>query len=96
MTVSRGLYFLIFAALLALTGVTIAVATLDLGPLNTLAALAIAVVKAALVVLYFMHLRWSERLTRVFFAGALGGLVVLITVTLADYLSRAWLPGSGW
>ena len=67
-------------------------ATIDLGPLNTPTALGIAAIKGSLVVLYFMHLRWSIRLTWVFGATALLFLVILLTFTLSDYLSRGWVP----
>ena len=61
--VPRGIYFAVFGALIALTLTTIAVATVDLGPLNTIAALLIAALKASLVILFFMHVRYSKPLT---------------------------------
>jgi cytochrome c oxidase subunit 4 len=86
--VSPKIYALILLALLAGTLVTVVVARKDLGPLNIVVALSIAGAKAALVVLYFMHLRYSERLTRVFAAAALFWLVVLIAITMVDYYTR--------
>ena len=64
------LYAFVFGTLIALTGVTVWVAFFDLGPLNTVAAMTIAVVKAVLVVLYFMHVRWSSQVTRLFIDAA--------------------------
>ena len=85
-------YLLIFFALLLFTGITIWVAFLNLGPLNTVVAISIAVFKALLVVLYFMHLRYSSRLTWVFAGAGFFWLVILITLTMTDFLSRDWLP----
>ena len=91
-------YLLIFFALLLFTGITIWVAFLNLGPLNTVAAISIAVFKALLVVLYFMHLRHSSRLTWVFAGAGFFWLIILITLTMTDFLSRDWLgiPPSGF
>jgi cytochrome c oxidase subunit IV len=86
--VSPGLYVVIFALLLGFTGLTVWVATLDLGPWNTPVALAIAITKATLVVLFFMHLRWSSRLTWLAVGAALFWLLHMIGGTAADYLSR--------
>lgn len=88
-------YFLIFAALLALTATTTIVAFQDLGPLNNLMAIGIAVIKAVLVVLYFMHAKGSPRLTKLVIAAALAWLVLLFALTLGDYLSRGWLGVPG-
>jgi len=84
-------YVAIFVALLVLTGLTVWVATLELGEwnwLHTPLALTIAVVKATLVVLWFMHVRYSEKLTWVFIAAGILWLGFLIVITMADYLSR--------
>lgn len=91
------LYFGVFGALMALTATTVWVATVDLGPLNIFVALGIAFVKAVLVVLYFMHVKYSERLVQVVVGSALGWLVVMLVLTLSDYFSRSWqtLP-VGW
>lgn len=84
-------YFLIFGALMVLTAVTVAVAFVDLGPLNDIVALTIACTKAALVILYFMHVRYSDRLIQasvivsVFFVG------ILLAFTLVDPFSRGWI-----
>jgi cytochrome c oxidase subunit 4 len=84
-------YFRIFAALLALTGLTVLVAYLPLGGLHTVLALAIAVAKAVLVLLFFMHLLHSTRLTWLCVAAGVFWLGIMLTLTFADYLSRGWL-----
>ena len=93
---SLGLYFTIFAALMVLTAVTVAVAYVDLGSFNILVALTIAIVKATLVVLFFMHLLYSERLNWVFAAAGFAWLFLLIGIMAADPLSRGWLPVPGF
>jgi cytochrome c oxidase subunit IV len=91
--VSRKIYFLIFGALMVLTGVTVWVANFNLpGPLNAIVALSIAVLKATLVVLYFMHVRYSSKLTWVFVAAGIIWLIILFAFTLSDYLTRGWVP----
>lgn len=89
--VSLRTYFLIFTALMVLTGVTVAVATVDLGRLNIITALSIAVLKATLVLLYFMHLRYSPRLTWLVVGAAFLWLALMIGMTLVDPLTRGWL-----
>ena len=84
-------YYAIFGALLAGTAVTVWVAFLDLGPLNTVVAITIAVLKALLVVLYFMHVRWSSRLTWLFAAAGFVWLVLMIGLTIADFDTRGWI-----
>lgn len=85
------IYFAIFAALLVLTFATVQVAFFDLGRMNTVIALAIAVLKATLVILYFMHVKYSPGLTKLVIAGALLWFALLILLTLGDYLTRGWL-----
>ncbi|MDQ5871333.1 MAG: cytochrome C oxidase subunit IV family protein, partial [Acidobacteriota bacterium] len=67
----------------------------DLGPWNTVGALGIAFLKATLVALFFMHVRYSTRLTQITVAGGLFWLAILIVLTLSDFLSRGWLPVLG-
>jgi cytochrome c oxidase subunit 4 len=81
-------YLAIFFALIAGTALTVAVAFQDLGPMNTVVALTIAGVKAMLVVLWFMHLKYSSRLTWVFAAAGLAWLVLMIGLTMADFETR--------
>ena len=89
--VPTKVYFAVFAALLVLTATTTAVSFLDLGPWNTVVALVIAFLKATLVVLFFMHVKYSPRLTQIVIAGGLFWLAILLALTLSDFLSRGWL-----
>jgi len=84
------IYFAVFASLMILTAVTVAVAYYDLGPLNTILALSIAVTKAALVILYFMHVHYSPSLTKLVVAGSCLWLFIMLSITMSDYLSRSW------
>jgi cytochrome c oxidase subunit 4 len=90
--VSRTVYLTIFIVLMVLTGLTVFVATIDLGPFNAIVALSIAVFKATLVVLYFMHVRYSSRLTWVFVTAGFFWMGILVVLTLSDYFSRSWTP----
>ena len=92
--ISKKIYFGVFATLIVLTLVTIEVAMIDLGKINTVAALAIAVCKATLVILYFMHVRYSSRLTWIVVGCGFFWLVIMIALTMSDYLSRAWIQTS--
>ena len=83
-------YYLIFLTLMVCTAVTVAVAFVDLGPLNSVVAMTIAVFKATLVVLFFMHLRYSTRLTWAVVLSSVFWLGLLILMTAGDYLTRAW------
>ncbi len=95
--VSRKTYFAVYAALMALTATTVAVSLVDLGPLSTAVALAIAAVKATLVVLIFMHVKFSGPVTKLFVVGGLFWLGILLVLTFNDYISRNWLPPPpGW
>jgi cytochrome c oxidase subunit 4 len=89
------IYALILAVLLVLTMITVRVAFMDLGVLNDIAALTIAVVKMTLVILYFMHLRQSPRLTWLVVAAGFVWLGILIALTMNDYVSRGWLGVPG-
>jgi cytochrome c oxidase subunit IV len=93
--VPRSIYYAVFAALMVLTGLTVWVAYLDLGFLNTAVALGIAVTKATLVILYFMHVRYGTRLTWVVVSSGFFWLGILIVLGLSDYLSRGWIPQPG-
>jgi len=89
-------YVVIFLALLALTLTTVLVSLRDFGELNIVVALLIAFTKATLVVFIFMHVKWSNPLTKLFVFGALAWLVLLIGITMSDYWSRGWLPIGKW
>src|SRR5438067_9997032 len=85
-------YIVIFLALLLGTGLTAGVAYFNFpGPLNAVVALTIAVIKATLVVLYFMHVRYSPRLIALAIASGLFWLAIMFALTISDYSSRSWL-----
>lgn len=88
--VPTRIYYTVFAVLLMLTGLTTVVAFFDLGLFNPIVALSIAIVKASLVVLFFMHLRYSTRLTWVVGGAGIFWLGILLVLSLSDYLTRAW------
>jgi cytochrome c oxidase subunit IV len=88
--VPRSTYFTVFAALVVLTGVTTGVAFFDLGLLNPIVALSIAILKASLVVLFFMHLKYGTRLNWVVGGAALFWLGILLVLILSDYATRGW------
>jgi cytochrome c oxidase subunit IV len=88
-------YALILVALLCLTVATALVATIDLGPFNIIVALTIACIKMVLVVLFFMHVRYSTRLTRLVMIGGLLWLAILLTLSFADFATRGWLNVPG-
>ena len=88
---SKKLYVAVFAALLVLTYLTVAVSKIELGRFNTIVALTIAVAKALLVVLFFMHVRHSTRLTKLVVVGGFMWLALLIGLTLTDVWTRGWL-----
>ena len=83
-------YLGIFGALCALTVITVAAARFDFGALNNLVALGVATTKATLVVLYFMHARYSGKLTALVIAASVAFLFILVFLTLTDYVSRSW------
>jgi cytochrome c oxidase subunit 4 len=83
-------YYTIFAILMFCTYLTVQIAFLDLGALNTIAAIGIAVFKATLVVLFFMHVKYSSRLTRAVVIGSIFWLGILLVLTMGDYLTRVW------
>lgn len=90
--VSVRIYFLILLALLVGTGITVWAGLVDFpGPLNVIIALTIACVKATLVLLYFMHMRYSQRLVWIIFVSALFWMGILFALTLSDYWTRTWL-----
>jgi cytochrome c oxidase subunit 4 len=84
------IYYAIFATLMVLTGVTVGVAYIDLGAINTVAALAIAGFKAMIVVLFFMHVKYSTRLIMLTVIAGLYWVGIIFALTLSDYLTRGW------
>jgi cytochrome c oxidase subunit IV len=88
---SSKFYYTIWIALLGLTGITAGVAFVDLGPLNVIVALVIATIKALLVVLFFMHVKYtSEKLTKIVIVSAIFWLFLLLALSMADYTTRLW------
>jgi cytochrome c oxidase subunit 4 len=85
-------YVGVFLALLALTGLTTWVSYSDLGPMNTVVALAIAVTKMLLVILFFMHVKYSPGLTRLVILAGFFWFAILLALTLSDELTRNWTP----
>lgn len=88
-------YIAVFVALLALTGATVAAAYVDLGPFNNVVALGIASLKAALVLLFFMHVRYSSRMIPLVVLAGVFWLIHLISGTLGDYFTRGLIDISG-
>ncbi len=87
-------YLGVFGILMVGTFLTVLVAFYDLGALNNVVMLAIACIKAMFVILFFMHVRWSSRLTWVVAASGFFWLLIMFTFTLADYMSRGWVGGT--
>ena len=82
-------YYVIWILLLILTGVTAWIATVDLGPLNTVVALVIATSKALIVTLFFMHVKYaSEKMTKVVIIAAVFWLMILLALSMVDYGTR--------
>ena len=86
-----SMYVTIWASLMVFTGLTVFAATIELGIFNIVVALVIATIKGTLVVLFFMHLRYSTKLTMVTVIAAIFFLFILFGLTMTDYLTRAWL-----
>jgi cytochrome c oxidase subunit 4 len=89
--VGIGMYLVIFAALMVLTAITTGVAYVDLGPLNNIVMLGIAVLKATLVVLFFMHVRFNSRLTKMYAIAGFAWILLLFAFTLSDFATRGIL-----
>src|ERR1700733_10679175 len=93
--VPKRVYFAIFFALILLTWVTTGVATLDLGRWNIFVALAIAICKASLVVLGFMHVWYSSRLTKMIVLASVFWLFLMLFITMSDIWTRGWMGVPG-
>lgn len=93
--VPKSTYYAIFAALMVGTALTVWIAFQDLGALNTPVALGIAIVKATLVILYFMHVKYSPRLTKLVVLASVFWLGILLVMTMGDYATRSWRT-YGW
>ena len=88
-------YLLVFVALLILLAATVAVAYVDLGILNSILTITIAVAKALLILLFFMHLRYSSALTWIVVIAGFFWLGILLVLSMSDYLTRFWVPTIG-
>lgn len=93
--VSRRTYALTWAALLALALATTLIGFLDLGPFNMIIAVSIATIKASLIAAFFMQALYEGKIVRIILAGGVIWFLILITLTLGDYISRGWLPFPG-
>jgi cytochrome c oxidase subunit IV len=89
-------YVSVFAALIAFTITTVIAAEIELGEFNFIVAMTIAVVKALLVVLFFMHVKYATSLTKLFVAAGIFWLAILLVFLLSDYLSRGWTAPGRW
>jgi cytochrome c oxidase subunit IV len=83
-------YIMVFVTLLIFTGITVGAAYVDLGIFNPVVALAIASFKAVVVILFFMHVKYQSKLVKMTVGAGFFTFLVLITMTLTDYMSRAW------
>jgi cytochrome c oxidase subunit IV len=86
----KRVYYTIFAILMFCTYLTVQIAFFDLGRLNAIAALAIAAFKATIVILFFMHVKYSTRLTWAVVLGSIFWFGILVALTMGDYLTRPW------
>ena len=93
--VTKKQYAYVFLTLMVLTVVTTYAGSRDLGPLNVVVALVIAVIKASLVVLFFMHVYWSTKLNKIVAVSGIAWLGLLLWLTVTDVASRGWLPFPG-
>jgi len=88
---STGIYLRVYAALIVLAAATTAIAYVNLGRFSTIAALMVATVKTVLVVLYFMHVRFSSGTVRLFAGAGFFFLLILLALTMGDVVTRPWL-----
>jgi cytochrome c oxidase subunit 4 len=89
-------YAAVFLGLLILTATTVWVSRINLGEFNFIVAMTIAVIKATLVILFFMDVRRATSLTKLFVCAGLFWLAILLVFILSDYLTRGWLPVPRW
>lgn len=87
-----SLYLKVFGALFVLTILTWAIALVDLGAMNTVVAIGIAVMKALLVIFFFMHLKYASRILWVVGLAGIIMTIVMFTITMSDYIGRSWIP----
>ncbi len=89
-------YVGVFLALIVLTITTVGVSKIELGEYNFVVAMTIAVIKGTLVVLFFMHVKQSSSMTKLFVVAGFFWMAILFVFVLSDYFSRGWLPGGKW
>ena len=88
--VTPTVYSIVFGTLLLGTALTVVAAKIDLGILNPVVALGIACTKAVIVILFFMHVKYQSGLIKMTVISGFFAFLVLTTLTLSDYISRAW------
>jgi cytochrome c oxidase subunit 4 len=93
--VPKRVYFLVFLALIVMTWVTAYVSTIDMGRLNIFVALSIAIFKASLVILFFMHVKYGTRLTKMIVLAGLYWLILLLFIAMVDLWTRGWMGVPG-
>jgi len=93
--VPKRVYFLVFFALIVMTWVTAFVSTIDLGRLNVFVALSIAIFKASLVILFFMHVKYGTKLTKMIVLAGLYWLLLLLFIAMSDLWTRGWMGVPG-
>jgi cytochrome c oxidase subunit IV len=93
--VPKRVYFAVFAALIVLTWVTTFVSTLDLGRFNIFVALSIAIFKASLVLMFFMHVKYGTRLTKMIVLSGIYWLILLLFIAMTDLWTRGWMGVPG-
>lgn len=94
-TVSIGKYAAVFGSLLILALATTLIGFLDLGPFNMIIAITIAAAKASLIAAFFMQALYEGKIVRIVIAGGVVWFLIMLTLTLGDYMSRGWLPFPG-
>jgi cytochrome c oxidase subunit 4 len=94
--IASSVYVGIWAILMVLTGLTVFASYVDMGDFNIIVALTIATIKGTLVVLFFMHLYYSSKLTKVTVIAAMFFLFLLLALSLTDYLTRSWMTNPMW
>jgi cytochrome c oxidase subunit IV len=90
--VSRGTYLVVWVALLVLLAATVAISYVQLGVLNIVATIAIAAIKALIIIMYFMHVRYGPRLVWVFVGAGFFWLAIMFTLAFGDYYTRIYMP----
>ena len=93
--VPKRIYFLVFLTLIVMTWVTTWISTVDLGRLNIFVALSIAIFKASLVILFFMHVKYGTRLTKMIVLAGMYWLILLLFIAMLDIWTRTWMGVPG-